>query len=237
LNESYYIEKLGMSYCAKMILMSESEEEKALYSTFACDEATHLYEVKNFLHENQQQTYRGNGFLKFIADVVQNESPKVCQAILQVGLEGHGIGYYHWLNNGCLDRDFQNVLRRIISDEASHHGSGVTIASQCDFAGRDLNALQTHIAQLTSFLNCTHLPTVAVLEQLVGGLTEPQRVQVFSELNVEEANGAKMTNLAHLLRISKLDQKVPSSISDQWSRGWNAQTCNQAYMQMLSAQS
>ena len=130
LNESYYIEKVGMSYCAKMILLSESEEEKALYSAIAGDEATHLYEVRNFLRAGQEQTYRGNGFLKFIAETVQNESPKICQAILQVGLEGYGIGYYHWLKQGCLDKGFQNVLARIITDEASHHGSGVIITSQ-----------------------------------------------------------------------------------------------------------
>ena len=46
LNMSYYIEKCAYNYGAKMILLSESEEEKIYYSIFTYEEALHQKEFR-----------------------------------------------------------------------------------------------------------------------------------------------------------------------------------------------
>ncbi len=234
LNEAYYIEKTGMSYAAKMILLSESEEEKALYSSIACDEATHLYEVKNFLNPGLEATYQGNGFLKFIADTAAQGSASICQAVLQVALEGHGMSHYANLRSGCLDPKFKEVLTRILLDEASHHGSGVVISINNQFSDSEKKILTEHMIQLGALLNCTLFPIVMVLEKLTGGLTSDQRTKVFEELNASAINADRLKNYRKLLTISKLDEKIPSTHQDQVFQSWNSQTCNQVFMQMLS---
>src|SRR5690349_6716722 len=49
LAESYYIEKCGMYFAAKMSLLSESTQERMLYSLFAADEAVHFNWITQFI--------------------------------------------------------------------------------------------------------------------------------------------------------------------------------------------
>ncbi len=234
LNESYFIEKMGMSYAAKMILLSESEEEKALYSAIACDEAIHLYEVKNFLNPGVEATYQGNGFLKFISDVAQTSAPKICQSVLQVSLEGHGMSYYSWLRTGCHDPYFKEVLGRIMQDEAAHHGSGVIIASQSEFNLTEKKELEEHLAYFGNLLNCTLFPIVVILEKVVGGFTPEQRIKVFKELEASRVNSEKLQGLSRLLSVSRLDEKVSSSLKTALTHAWGPEHCSAALSQMLT---
>ncbi|WP_198920773.1 hypothetical protein, partial [Anaplasma marginale] len=49
LEEAYFIEKAGMGYMAKMVMLSETTEERMLYSLFCADETTHLAKIMPFL--------------------------------------------------------------------------------------------------------------------------------------------------------------------------------------------
>jgi rubrerythrin len=46
--EAYFVEKAGMGYMAKMLLLAETLEERMLYSLFAAEEATHLSQIRSF---------------------------------------------------------------------------------------------------------------------------------------------------------------------------------------------
>src|SRR6476469_106616 len=46
--EAYFVEKAGMGYMAKMLLLAETLEERMLYSLFAAEEATHLAQIRKF---------------------------------------------------------------------------------------------------------------------------------------------------------------------------------------------
>ncbi|HEY9747602.1 MAG TPA: ferritin-like domain-containing protein, partial [Allocoleopsis sp.] len=48
LAEAYFVEKAGMGYMAKMLLLAETLEERMLYSLFAAEEATHLAQIRSF---------------------------------------------------------------------------------------------------------------------------------------------------------------------------------------------
>jgi len=49
LEEAFFIERAGLVYCAKMILLAETTDERMLYALFAGDEAVHLDRVARFL--------------------------------------------------------------------------------------------------------------------------------------------------------------------------------------------
>ena len=42
LQEALHIETMGMAYAAKMLLLADTVEERAMYACFAAEEATHL---------------------------------------------------------------------------------------------------------------------------------------------------------------------------------------------------
>ncbi|HEY9858845.1 MAG TPA: hypothetical protein V6D16_05015, partial [Candidatus Obscuribacterales bacterium] len=48
LAEAYLVEKAGMGYMAKMLLLAETLEERMLYSLFAAEEAAHLAQIRKF---------------------------------------------------------------------------------------------------------------------------------------------------------------------------------------------
>jgi hypothetical protein len=49
LEEAYFIEKAGVGYMAKMVLLAETIEERMLYALFSGDEASHLAQISRFL--------------------------------------------------------------------------------------------------------------------------------------------------------------------------------------------
>jgi hypothetical protein len=49
LSLSYFIEKSGHNYGAKMILLADNQDEKSLYALFAADEAIHQREFINHM--------------------------------------------------------------------------------------------------------------------------------------------------------------------------------------------
>ena len=236
LNESYYIEQAGISYAAKMCLLADNIDEKSLYASIAFDEACHLHSIKPFLNSNNsyQQSLKGNSFLCFIAKIMQQESAPVCQAILQLCIEGHGMGYYAWLKSNCLDANFKKVLTKIIHDESSHHGSGVIFTTQNNFTPQEINSLEYHIETFSQFLNCTTFPLLKILEYNCNGLTDAQRKEVLLQLEVEKINQDKMTSVMKLLRIGKLENKISKNLISKIESPWDINLTLKNYQHSLN---
>ncbi|MGI8504071.1 MAG: hypothetical protein ACR2LR_23495 [Hassallia sp.] len=64
LEESYFIEKAGMGYMAKMVLLAETTEERMLYALFCADEASHFAQIRQFLPT--PEPVGNNFFLRFL---------------------------------------------------------------------------------------------------------------------------------------------------------------------------
>src|SRR5215813_5168214 len=127
LAEAYYIEKCGMYFAPKMCLLSESTEEKMLYSLFAADEARHFKQIAAFVSAQAVVDFLHNPFIQLLDDVLRHGKKTTLTYIIQVLLEGWGIRHYHALAGNTQDAKLKETLTTILKDEARHHGSGLIL--------------------------------------------------------------------------------------------------------------
>lgn len=124
---AWYIEKTGMNFCGKMILLSDTYHEKSIYSLMAYDETVHQRDLEHFLRNVPNKELIKNHPLLSCLDHGISASKETSVFVLQVLLEGFGMSYYGHLRDTCTHPEFKKVLERILKDEARHHGSGVVL--------------------------------------------------------------------------------------------------------------
>ena len=130
LSLSWWIENSGRSYCAKMILLSETHEEKSLYSHFCHEEATHMKEFENFMDFKVDWNLHSHPMLTPLSQVIEQGDRDTLVLVVQVLLEGFGLGHYLSLKEDCLLPELSLAYERILKDEARHHGTGVAFAQE-----------------------------------------------------------------------------------------------------------
>jgi hypothetical protein len=124
---AWYIEKTGMNFCGKMILLSDTYHEKSIYGLMAYDETVHQRDIEHFLKSYPQKNLIiQHPLLNCLNQGIQ-ASKETSVFVLQVLLEGFGMSYYGQLRDTCCDDEFKKVMDRILKDEARHHGSGVVL--------------------------------------------------------------------------------------------------------------
>lgn len=130
LSLSYFIERSGHNYGAKMILLSETQEEKSLYALFASEEAIHQREFEHFLSFQPKKETHWHPMLDPLGNVIQEGEKDSLLFVIQVLLEGFGMSFYGGLNEGCLFAPLKKAYDRILFDEARHHGTGLILSKE-----------------------------------------------------------------------------------------------------------
>lgn len=197
LEEAYLIEKAGMGYMAKMVLLSETTEERMLYSLFGADETAHLAKIMPFLDPIPVDT--DDLFLQLLGDVVESENKSMILFILQVVLEGWGLSHYRSLAKDCCDRDLSLVFQSFLEDESRHHATGVTLFEQQEL---DVMSKKAIVEVLASFLEMIRLGPqriVNAVEMVLGDLSRSQKIKLFEELDTETHSGTRLSILRSLI--------------------------------------
>ncbi|MDF1662716.1 MAG: ferritin-like domain-containing protein [Planctomycetota bacterium] len=198
LEEAYSIEKAGMAYTAKMSLLSESLEERMVYSLFGADEATHFQGIKLFLPSPVSEVEQP--FLSFLSQLIDRGEKPALLFTIQVILEGWGLTHYRKLADNCQNPELQSMLKMILRDEASHHGSGLILTDNQDWT----RATESEVTEtLTSFLNmvrCGPLGIVSAFERALGDLSKSQKRVLLAELKSEEQSAQRLELLKGLMK-------------------------------------
>lgn len=134
LSLSYWIEKSGYNYGAKMVLLSDRLEEKQIYNAFAFEESIHFHEFKNMMDFTPTKETHWHPMLNVLGDVIEDGEKSTLIYVIQVLLEGFGIGHYYNLQQDCLFTPMKEVFDRILKDEARHHGLGVVLAKESTYS-------------------------------------------------------------------------------------------------------
>lgn len=127
---SYYIEKSGHHYAAKMILTSPTCEEKTFYALMASEEATHLRLFMNSMWFEPTLQTHFHPLLPILAETIQWGTHDCLVFVIQVLLEGFGIAHYSALRETCIDENLKNNFQAILRDEAKHHGVGLILSKE-----------------------------------------------------------------------------------------------------------
>ncbi|MBW4562417.1 MAG: ferritin-like domain-containing protein [Mojavia pulchra JT2-VF2] len=199
LEESYFIEKAGVGYMAKMVLLAETVEERMLYALFTADEATHLSQITNFLPE-LEPTNSNDPFLSLLAEVVESADKTVLLFVLQVVLEGWGLSHYRRLAKECRHPILAELFTSFLHAEARHHGTGTTLFNQISVAASSQTAILDVLAQFLSMVQVGPQNVLAAVEQVKGHLSRSQKIQILEELDTQTHSGTRLQILRSLMR-------------------------------------
>ncbi|MEL7034626.1 MAG: ferritin-like domain-containing protein [Cyanobacteria bacterium J06592_8] len=211
LEEAYFIEKAGMGYMAKMVLLSETTEERMLYSLFCADETSHLAKIIPFLDPIPVDT--NDPFLQLLGDVIETEDKSIILFVLQVVLEGWGLSHYRSLAKECCNSDLSIVFRSFLEDESRHHATGVTLFQQQSL---NLSSQRAILEILTSFLEMIRVGpqrVVKAVEMILGDLSRSQKIKVLEELDTETHSNTRLSILRSLMSqqgsvfVSELEER------------------------------
>ena len=191
---SYFIEKSGHHYASKMILTSESSEEKTLYALFACEEATHLRLFMNQMWFAPTLKTHFHPMLPILSEAIEWASKDTLVFVVQVLLEGFGIAHYTGLRDTCLDAELKNSFQTILKDEARHHGAGLILTKANKLSQETEDQIFELSRKFIRSLETAHwIP--AAFEAANSGLTQAETKELFAEMDFKNTLALRMQRL------------------------------------------
>ncbi len=200
LTEAWFIEKSGMAFAAKMVLLAPTTEARMMYSLFGADEARHLHALTPFLPRIPESS-QGDSFLFLLSQIIEEGDRGSLVLLIQVVLEGWGLHHYRQLAEACRDPALAQVLLRILKDEAGHHGSGVVLTTGGLVPG-DPDQTFVSLRRLLDLVRCGPLGVVGAVEGVLGPLTRNQKIHLLHELNGRAHAASRLELLESLLARS-----------------------------------
>ena len=212
LTTAYYVEVSGLFLCSKLIALSDTLEERVLYSRLVSDEARHLSWVTPFMAFEVSEASPKHKLLDLIGQLIQDCGKHSMTFLAQVILEGFGIPYYQEMREHCLNDGFKDVLRKILVDEAYHHGSGLVIFDEKKLGSTDEQTLVGMAAKMIQILRVGAAARLGEAIESVTGvkLTESERHGIISESGAMDA--------VHE-RSEKIKKIVGASASEKLMKG------------------
>jgi len=196
--EAYFIEKAGLAYGAKMVLASETVDERSLYALFAADEARHLALVAPWLTE-EQTTTTTNPFHALLARVIEEGDRSALVFLIQVVLEGWGLVHYRSLVTGAASPSLRTSLTAILRDETRHHGSGQVLLRERGLSPSARAFCEDVLAAMLQMVRTGPSSVVDAAERACGGLTRDQKRTLLTDLDGPGHAAARLTTLHKLL--------------------------------------
>lgn len=202
LAESYFIEKAGVGYMAKMTLLAETTEERILYALFSADEATHLAQLNPFVPQGDLLG-TSDPFLQLLESLLETADRSVLLFVIQVVLEGWGLSHYRSLSKYCRQPVLSDLFRSFLQAEAKHHGAGVTLFEQ-EIEQEKLSAVNHSaiVEALAAFLQMVRVGPqrlVSAIASVKGGLSRAQVITLLADLETERRSGTRLNLLRQLI--------------------------------------
>ncbi|WP_445630152.1 ferritin-like domain-containing protein [Nostoc sp. DSM 114167] len=200
LEESYFIEKAGVGYMAKMVLLAETVEERMLYGLFTADEATHLHQISHFLPA-MEVTNTDDPFLHLLSEVVESADKTVLLFVLQIVLEGWGLSHYRRLAKECRYPVLAELFSSFLQSESRHHATGTTLFNQITVSAFSQTTILDVLVQFLFMVQVGPQSVLTAIEQVKGHLTRSQKIQVLEELDTQTHSGTRLQILRSLMGI------------------------------------
>jgi hypothetical protein len=204
LAESYYIEKAGVGYMAKMTLLAETTEERILYALFSADEATHLSQLMPLVPE---ATDVSDPFLQLLESLLETAERSVLLFVIQVVLEGWGLSHYRNLSKHCRQPELSALFHSFLQAEAKHHGAGVVLFDPARISDRDHTAIVEALAAFLQMVRVGPQRLVSAILQgrgyanasVKGDLSRPQTIALLGDLETERHSATRLNLLRSLI--------------------------------------
>ena len=207
LNEAYFIEKSGLAYSAKMVLLAESTDVAQLYAFIGADEARHLAWLEPYVAEEDKTRPYGE-FLAFLSRLIEEAPPRLLVYLVQIILEGWGLDHYKRLADGCQQNQLKDVFLNILKDEALHHKSGSLLFKPAKLQSDDLKIMREAMIAYANMVRIGRWTIVMAIEHIVGKLSVDEVKDVLIALKHFEESHRKLQLLKSLMRQPGMEMLV-----------------------------
>lgn len=198
LQETYYVERIGVGYTAKMILESDSVEERMLYALFAAQEATHLAQISRVISQPESSPVQ-DSFIGFLSELVESSDKVALLLLVQVLLEGWGLSHYRSLAQTCQHPQVAAIFQSFLADEIRHHATGLVACQTLDPATALTSTLLEVLSQFLWMVQIGPQQVVSTIEQIKGYLSVADKIQLFTDLETESHSGSRLALLRSIL--------------------------------------
>ena len=213
LSLSYFIEKSGHNYGAKMILLADTIQEKSLYCLFAAEEAIHLNEFSNFINFKVDPKIHWHPMLDPLAKVIHEGEKNTCLYVIQVLLEGFGMGHYNSLRNDCHYAPLVEVFNRIIKDEARHHGAGLILAKESHLSKIEREQIFEYTRDFVKAMQSANW-IVKVIEESSSPLSAAKKKKYYEQVQYQQTIEKRLQALKEMLLKATKDNLVAELEAD-----------------------
>jgi len=204
LSLSYFIEKSGHNYGAKMILLSDTIEEKSLYSLFVAEEATHLKEFTNFMNFDIDLKHHWHPMLNCLSQAIQEGEKNTLTFIIQVLLEGFGIAHYASLRDDCSNELLKKTYDQILIDEARHHGAGIILSGKAKLSKLEEDQIFEYTRMFIKALQQADWLFKATSRFTNNDITKEDKSLFYEQIGYTKKLSARLLKLKAM--IAKVDQ-------------------------------
>lgn len=222
--ESYFIEKLGLTFCAKMILTAENTEMAQAYSLIGADEATHLRWLTPFVPSSKRGSPVGE-FINYTANLVSIGDPNSLAYLLQVILEGWGLHHYRLLSNHCACLQLKEVLSDIVRDEALHHQAGTILFSPNQVTDQQQIFIQDSLVSFLEMIRVGPQAIINVIDFELGGLSKTEKITLTEELSGPVSANNKLRLMKQLMLIPGAEKFVKYLESKDLFKAYSPEQC------------
>jgi hypothetical protein len=212
LEEAYFIEKAGVGYMAKMVLLAETIEERMLYGLFTADETIHLSHLSYFCSESEL-TNSQDPFLSLLAEVIEEADKTVLLFVLQVVLEGWGLSHYRRLAKECHHQPLAEVFRSFLQAEARHHSTGNILFHQIALSPSSRGNIIDLLSRFLSMVQVGPQNVLGAIEQVKGHLSRGQKIEILQELDTENHSRTRL-DLLRSLMVGDSVQSIVESLEN-----------------------
>lgn len=199
LREAFAIERAGMAFASKMVLLSDDLESRILYSQFAAQEAAHYQAIAAYI-PHEPTDLADDPFLGVLKAAIEQGDRMTLTLIIQVFLEGWGLLHYKKLQKDCLNPGLADEFRQILQDEAHHHGSGIALLNLDNLTKDQRNHALVTLKTLLSMVASGPWNVATILQKYLAEGSQSPTV-FFSELGHEFETPQKLQQLRRILEV------------------------------------
>jgi hypothetical protein len=234
MSDFYFLEKSGLAYCAKMILLGETTEIRQLYGLIAADEAMHLNWFTPYVKE-EFRTAPQSKLLPVLGKIIDDCDANSLYYLVQSIIEGWGFMIYKTMADTCQCEEFRQILKIVLQDEAIHHHSGPALFNPNRINAQSAKMIYDRMKAYADVLRVGPQTLVQCIEQEIGELTALQIQTLFSEIKTELTSHLKLQILKKLMLQPQMESYVQQLMDDGYLRPYAANQCAKLYIKTRSS--
>lgn len=229
LNEAYFIEKSGLAYTAKMVLLAESTDIAQLYALIGADEARHLAWLEPYVADEDKTRPYGQ-FLAFLSQLIEQAPPRLLVYLVQIILEGWGLDHYKRLANGCQNPHLTEAFLNILKDEALHYKSGSLLFKPAELNPKDWELIRNALKTYAGMVRVGRWAVIEAMDQALGSLSVQEVEDVLIALKHSEECFRKLQLLKTLMRQPGVEALVDELETEGYFLPLSPQEAAEAYV-------